>query len=308
MYSGCLGRKHSSDTHVSVEHLEALSACSEHERNWTSAPPSSSRPLMVVFHVTRFLLLSLLVMGELTNHTIDDTLGDELTRSQVGYSPTSNAGALVWKNVSQCNNCAITPSASSAMYYTWTSATYYPALGNVTAEMLFHGSAMYIYLILSNYPTTTGLVSDVTCDFRVDGEIAGSFGHDTDGSYQFEYDVLAYSNATLDDDDHSFLIEISGPDPSFLIFDYAVYTNTEVSITFPAVSSTSSTVRSLATTSLFVSTSGPPPSLSASSSFRRPFKGAIAGIVVGVLVFIGLIISFFLYVRRQYQKSSAPAK
>ncbi|KAK0219260.1 hypothetical protein IW262DRAFT_1087623 [Armillaria fumosa] len=264
---------------------------------------------MAIFHVTRFLLLSHLVMGELTNHTIDNTFGDELTGSQVEYSPPSNAGALIWKNVSQCDNCAIAPSASSAMYYTWTSATYYPALGNVTAEMSFHGSAIYIYLILSNYPTTTGLVSDVTCDFRVDGKIAGSFRHNTDGSYQFEYGVLAYSNATLDDDDHSFLIEISGPDPSFLIFDYAVYTNTEVSITFPAaVSSTSSTVRNLATTSLFASTSGPPPSLSASSSFRRPFKGAIAGIVVGVVVFIGLIASFFLYVRRQRKKSFPPEK
>ncbi|KAK0470986.1 hypothetical protein IW261DRAFT_1513913, partial [Armillaria novae-zelandiae] len=262
---------------------------------------------MAIFLATRFLLLSPLIMGELTNHTIDDTLGDGLTGSQVDYSPSSDADALIWKNVSQCNDCAIAPSASSAMCYTWTSAMYNPVLWNVTAEMLFHGSAIYIYLILSNYPTTTGLVSDVTCDFRVDGEITASFRHDTDGSYRFEYDVLAYSNATLDDDDHSFLIEMSGPEPSFLIFDYAVYTNTEVSITFPVVvSSTSSTVRNPGTTSFSASTSGPPPSPSASSSFRRPFKGAIAGIVVGVLVFIGLIASFFLYIRRQRKKSLSP--
>ncbi|KAK0184723.1 hypothetical protein F5146DRAFT_1006154 [Armillaria mellea] len=263
---------------------------------------------MVIFHITRSLILSLLVMGELTNHTIDDTLGDELTGFQVDYSPASNDGALIWKNVSQCNNCAIAPSASSAMYNTWTSATYYPALGNLTAEMLFHGSAIYIYLILPNYPRSTGLISDVICDFRVDGDIAGSFRHDMDGSYQFEYDVVAYSNATLEDDDHSILIEISGPEPSYVIFDYAVYTNTEVSITFPAGAS-STTGTALASTSLFVSTSGPPPSLSAASSFRQPpLKGAIGGIVVAVLVFIALIASFFLYVRRRHKKPSASAK
>ncbi|KAK0429581.1 hypothetical protein EV421DRAFT_544512 [Armillaria borealis] len=264
---------------------------------------------MIIFHFTRFILLSLLVMGELTNHTIDDTLGDQLTGFQVDYSPASYAGALIWKNASQCSNCAIVPSSSSAMYNTWTSATYYPALGNVTAQIDFHGSAIYIYLILSNFPQSTGLVSDAICDFRIDGEVAGSFRHDTDGTYQFEYNVLAYSNATLGDDDHSLLIEISGVEPSYVIFDYVVYTNTRVSITFPAgVSSTSSTTQNLATTSLFVSTAGPPSSSSSSSSFRQPFKGAIAGIVVGVLIFIALIASSFLYLRRRNHNSSPPAK
>ncbi len=98
---------------------------------------------MIIFYFTHFLLLSLVVMAELTNHTIDDTLGDELTGFQVDYSPASNVGALVWKNASQCNNCAIVPGSSSAMYNTWTSATYYPALGNVTAQMAFHGALLW---------------------------------------------------------------------------------------------------------------------------------------------------------------------
>ncbi|KAG7443897.1 uncharacterized protein BT62DRAFT_1008579 [Guyanagaster necrorhizus] len=265
---------------------------------------------MAILHLTIFVLfINLLVVGELTNHTIDDTLGDQLTGFQVDYSPASNAGAPVWKNTSQCNNCAIVPSPSLAMYNTWTSATYYAALGNVTAQMIFHGSAIYIYLILSNYPKSTGLVSDVLCDFRIDGEVAGNFRHDTDGTYQFEYDVLAYGNVSLVDDDHTFLIEISGLEPSYVIFDYAVYTNTQVSITFPAAeSSTSTTARNPATTSLFVSTVGPSPSFPASSSFRQPFKGAIAGITVGVSVFIALIASSFLYFRRRHQNSSPPAK
>ncbi|KAK0200651.1 hypothetical protein DFS33DRAFT_1266779 [Desarmillaria ectypa] len=179
---------------------------------------------MDILHLALFFLFSILVVGELTNHSIDDTLGDQLTGFQVDYSPASNDGALVWKNASQCNNCAIVPRSSAAMYDTWTSATYYPALGNVTARLAFHGSAIYIYLILSNYPKSTGLVSDVICDFRIDGEAVGSFSHDTDGTYRFQYDVLAHSNASLNDEDHTFLIEMSGLEPSYVIFDYAVYT------------------------------------------------------------------------------------
>ncbi|KAK0470964.1 hypothetical protein IW261DRAFT_1671737 [Armillaria novae-zelandiae] len=80
-----------------------------------------------------FLLLHLIVSGKLINHTIDDTLGDELTGVKVKYSPVSqpsNASALVWKNALQCIDCAILPDRSSAMNGTWTSATYFSLLGN----------------------------------------------------------------------------------------------------------------------------------------------------------------------------------
>ncbi len=67
-------------------------------------------------------------------------------------------------------------------------------------------------------------MSDVICDFRMDGEVDGSYSHDTDETYQFEYDVLAYSNISLNDEDHTLAMETTGTKPSYLIFDYAVYT------------------------------------------------------------------------------------
>ncbi|PBK58542.1 hypothetical protein ARMSODRAFT_946217, partial [Armillaria solidipes] len=182
---------------------------------------------MVLLALSPFLLLHLIVAGKLINHTIDDTLGDELTGFKVQYSPNSqpsNASALVWKSASQCSDCAIAPERSLAMNGTWTSATYDTPLRNITARLSFHGSAIYIYLIVSNYPQSTGLVSDIICDFRMDGEVVGSYNHTTDGTYRFEYDVLAYSNASLNDDDHTFLIETTGTQLSYVIFDYALYT------------------------------------------------------------------------------------
>ncbi|KAK0492958.1 hypothetical protein EDD18DRAFT_1289886 [Armillaria luteobubalina] len=185
---------------------------------------------MQLLVISLFLLLFPIVSGQLINHTIDDTLGDELTGFKVQYSPGSqplNASALVWKNALQCADCGITPDRSLSMNGTWTGATYNPisnpSLKNMSAELRFHGSAIYIYLIVSNYPEETELTSNVFCDFRIDGEIVGSYSHTTDGSYRFSYNFLAYSNASLMDDDHTFLIETTGGQLSYVIFDYALY-------------------------------------------------------------------------------------
>ncbi|KAK0454181.1 uncharacterized protein EV420DRAFT_1273185 [Desarmillaria tabescens] len=182
---------------------------------------------MVFFTLLPLLLLNCIVARELFNHTIDDTLGDELTGFQVDYSSASqpsNGSELVWKNASHCNDCPVVLDHSLAMNGTWTGVTYYPSLGNTTARLSFRGSAIYVYLIISNYPKSTGVVSDAICDFRMDGEVVGSYSHNSDGTYQFEYDVLAYSNASLSDEYHTLLIETTGTEPSYIVFDYVVYT------------------------------------------------------------------------------------
>ncbi|KAK0492955.1 hypothetical protein EDD18DRAFT_1079077 [Armillaria luteobubalina] len=182
---------------------------------------------MQLLFIFSFLLLGLVISGQLINHTIDDTLRDELTGFKVQYSPVTrpdNASVLVWNNVQQCGGCAVKPNSSMAMNGTWTGATYDLTLRNVTAELAFHRSAIYIYLIVSNYPHSTGLVSNVLCNFRMDGEIVGHYNHSTDGSFEFGYNISAYSNTSLTDDDHTFLIEIMGESLSYIIFDYALYT------------------------------------------------------------------------------------
>ncbi|KAG7443834.1 uncharacterized protein BT62DRAFT_901606 [Guyanagaster necrorhizus] len=168
---------------------------------------------MALLTLSAIFLLDLLTTGQLVNHTIDDTLGDDHTGFQVDYSP------LIWKNSSQCSDSAIVPDRSMAMNDTWTGATYYPALRNMTAKLVFHGSAIYVYLIVSNYPES----SDTICDFRMDGDMVGSYRHDADGTYEFQYGVLAYSNASLSSDDHTLLIETTGTQSSYVIFDYAIY-------------------------------------------------------------------------------------
>ncbi|KAK0200652.1 hypothetical protein DFS33DRAFT_1363244 [Desarmillaria ectypa] len=254
------------------------------------------------------LLLHLLVVGNPINHTIDDTFGDNFTGFQVEYSPAgqpSNASALMWKNASQCTDCVIVPNRSLAMNETWTGATYYPTSENMTARLAFHGSAIYVYLILSNYPKSSGLVSDVICDFRMDGEVVGSYSHNTDGTNQFEYDILAYSNASMGDEDHTLLLETTGMRPSYVIFDYAVYTNTRASMLSPS----SPTQQVLFTSSNAISPSSGVPStvpLTApwSSSVLKTFGGAVA---VGIFVVIILAASFVFYFRRRRRSPNLPA-
>ncbi|KAK0219269.1 hypothetical protein IW262DRAFT_1495140 [Armillaria fumosa] len=255
------------------------------------------------------LHLPLIVGGQLINHTIDDTLGDELTGHQVNYGPAgqdSNVSTFVWKNAFQCSDCAIVPDRSLAMNGTWTGAAYYPSLGNISAQLLFHGSAIYVYLILSNYPKSTGFVSDAACDFRMDGELVGSYIHETDGTYQFEYNVLAYSNTSLSDEEHKLVMESTGTKPSYLIFDYAVYTNTQASTllsnstTSPIFTASSNPVSVSSTASSSVSSTASP----SSSSLAKTFGGAIA---VGVLALLILPISMVFYIRRLRRRSSTPA-
>lgn len=86
------------------------------------------------------------------------------------------------------------------------------------------GTAIYVYLILSNAPLSTSFVSNVICDFRLDGTIVGHFRHDTDGTNIFQYNVLAFSQEQLAPASHTISIETTGMDSSYVIFDRAVYT------------------------------------------------------------------------------------
>lgn len=90
---------------------------------------------------------------------------------------------------------------------------------------LHKGTAIYIFFVQSNYPTSTGLVSSTSCDFYLDGQNVGSYQHATDGTYVFQYNVLAYSQTSIPHGNHSFLIDTAGfINDSYIIFDYAMYT------------------------------------------------------------------------------------
>ncbi|KAK0184717.1 hypothetical protein F5146DRAFT_1073432 [Armillaria mellea] len=251
---------------------------------------------MELLIIAPILLLQFTVAAQPMNHTIDDTLGDELTGYKVRYSPVTrpgNASALVWKNASQCSDCAIVPD----------SATYDSTLKNVTAELAFHGSAIYIYLIVPNYPKTTGLASNVLCNFRMDGKIVGSYNHTTNGTYRFENNVLAYSNASLEDKNHTFLIETTGKQLSYVIFDYALYTHNQATIsrstTLHSFEASHTSVHATSSTLSSISPSSPPETLS-----KKSVKALATGITIGILAFIIFAVSFLLYCRRRYRKAN----
>lgn len=96
------------------------------------------------------------------------------------------------------------------------------------------GTAVYIYFILSNYPASSGLFSDVKCDFAIDGKLAGSYSHISDGTKVFQYNTLVFSKTGLSNGPHTFVIlpADNGPLGNYIIFDYARYTCVSVTFSF----------------------------------------------------------------------------
>ncbi|KAF9064554.1 hypothetical protein BDP27DRAFT_1230378, partial [Rhodocollybia butyracea] len=167
--------------------------------------------------------------SRLVNQTIDDTYGDPSTGLMVQYTPSSNSqGGLYWINNEQCDttlgSCRINPSTNSAFDHTWTQTTYFSDIQNISVGFTFNGTAIYVYLIVTNEPLSSGLVSNVFCDFRLDGEIVGHFSHLIDNSSDVQFNVSAFNRIDLDPGNHEMLIETTGNQSSFIIFDYALYT------------------------------------------------------------------------------------
>ncbi|THU76669.1 hypothetical protein K435DRAFT_594564, partial [Dendrothele bispora CBS 962.96] len=163
------------------------------------------------------------------NISIDDTFGDPSTGALVQYlpiHPPQDSNDVFWKNQDECTpeTCEIRPSVDEAFKHTWTATTYTKAIQNMSIGFNFEGSAIYIYFILTNEPFGSGLLSNASCDFRLDGEIVGSFRHNTDGTNQTVFNALAYSATNLSQRSHKMLVETTGEQGSFIMFDRAVYT------------------------------------------------------------------------------------
>ncbi|KAF8877522.1 hypothetical protein BD779DRAFT_1677283 [Infundibulicybe gibba] len=138
------------------------------------------------------ILLAQFSTATLKNQTIDDYLGDSSTGFKVQYAPpTDSGGGAVWRSQDNCETCAILADRAKTYNNTWTSATYLEGSGNYTAALQFHGTAIYVYFIISNYPRSTKLISAVECGFRLDGAIVGNYTHQSDESYIFQYNTLA---------------------------------------------------------------------------------------------------------------------
>ncbi|KAJ7059704.1 hypothetical protein C8F01DRAFT_217879 [Mycena amicta] len=165
------------------------------------------------------LLLFTVVQGTAVNRTIDDTRGDSVTGQAVQFLP-----GTVWFNQTSCAGCSDVPDPALSFDNTWTAALYLASIGSISATMSFSGTAIYVFLIVPNFPPNKGLATVVLCDFLIDGVNVGTFQHQSDGSGTFNYNTLVYQNTTIPNGDHVFVIQTTGTTPAVVIFDRAIYT------------------------------------------------------------------------------------
>ncbi|KAJ7488344.1 hypothetical protein FB451DRAFT_735623 [Mycena latifolia] len=212
---------------------------------------------MVITRAWRALLLAHPVVAVLTNHTIDDA------GPLVRYLPSA-AGL--------CVGCAAQGEFASTFLTNGTVTNYADTGTDVRAiEILFTGSAIYIFLAAPNLPDPF----DQQCSFALDHATVGSsflknFPASTD-----RYNILAYENTSIPDGPHTFQIHLSLN--TAVYFDYAVYTSNDPHLT-PSASATT-----------FTTTIGAPPALIEAVSKKKP---PIAAIVGGIVAFVAATLAF----------------
>ncbi|KAF8988773.1 hypothetical protein BDQ17DRAFT_1257471 [Cyathus striatus] len=163
--------------------------------------------------------IAVTTMAILTNVTVDDSGIDPITGQWIIYSNG------VW-NQGPCPSCAAQPDKAHMYNMTWHdgSVRVSNATGPVIATFSFNGSAIYIFCAIALVKYWG--ISNMT--FSIDGEVVGSYERNIDGTaYEYEYNVLVYSNTTLSPRPHQFTLQngdfgYSGS-MSFTIFDYLIY-------------------------------------------------------------------------------------
>ncbi|KAJ7651124.1 hypothetical protein FB45DRAFT_889739 [Roridomyces roridus] len=244
---------------------------------------------LLFFH---FFLVSKTDAQTLTNRTIDDTNGDNVTGVVPTYTPSSS-----WAGPS-CQGCAILPDTSKVFDGTYHAATYGPDLGSLAISMDFTGVAIYVYFILAN-DEGQGITTTTAANFSIDGTVQGEFTHAPAATTDLEFNALVFSHTGLSNGTHSLLITMGGSNDLYINFDYAVYTFEEAA----AAASTSSSAPSSSSSSTI------PTSSSTNSPHSSNHTGAIAGGVVGgVVLLLALCAAAFFYRRRRRTDPSLKSK
>lgn len=152
------------------------------------------------------------------NHTIDDQGDDSTSGFSLLYSPSDG-----WSDGQSCPTCKIQLDPSQCHNGTWSDTTAYPGTTRmITAQ--FNGTAVYVYGIIANM--ITGIITLTNLTFLIDGIPSGTFSHYPTTSTVFEYNVLLYSNTSLQNAEHTIVMNASSdPNASLVLFDYLVYTS-----------------------------------------------------------------------------------
>ncbi|KAE9396742.1 hypothetical protein BT96DRAFT_96058 [Gymnopus androsaceus JB14] len=253
-------------------------------------------PAAFFFHA----LVSNVVLSAGVNRSIDDALGDSVTGQKPIFLPSTPG---VWKSQTHCPGCTLLPPTTSAFDGTYTAATYYPDLQNISISFDFTGTAVYIFFILANNPSNPTITATTAADFTLDGSLAGTFNHSPNSSapaFQFNQSALAFSMTELENETHQMIISITDPVLSLWVnFDYALYTFDDAA---GLTTSSASDFR----TSLTLSSSNPSSSSTSSSdvgagtsSASTKHAGAIAGLIAGLVALGALILATSFCRRRQ---------
>ncbi|KAF5377227.1 hypothetical protein D9615_006346 [Tricholomella constricta] len=177
----------------------------------------------------RIIFITLLVLqsqAALQNITIDDTVADPLSGQKIIYQPTG-----AWNSGADCIRCTARPDESEAFNGTWHDSTFNSLPGSndypntvISASAAFNGTAVYVVCILAR--TTSGPTGNSDMTFLIDGDIVGTFVKPAPGTTGFDYNVTVYSNTSLAPGTHTITVQnghVNGP-KSLVILDRIVYT------------------------------------------------------------------------------------
>ncbi|KAI0344072.1 hypothetical protein BDW22DRAFT_1327404 [Trametopsis cervina] len=162
---------------------------------------------------------SLLATATLVNVTVDDS--EILNGSAaITYAPLTG-----WNNGADCASCDARPDPSRTWGGTWHDSTY-PGGGEnhiLSASLIFNGSAIYVFCIISHSTTKPSGNSNMT--FFIDGGAVGGYFLAPSGSETYDYNVLVYANNSLTPGTHSLTVQNGavGAPKSLMLLDYIVY-------------------------------------------------------------------------------------
>ncbi|KAK1235149.1 hypothetical protein PQX77_001634 [Marasmius sp. AFHP31] len=191
---------------------------------------------MVLICVLLFFPSPAFVNAALKTVIVDDHSGDELTGASISFLP-SEAGFIEGPCrgclESWCQGCALEPDPSKAHGGTWRVANHFQG-ENITKYLQFDfvGTAVTIYCIVPNLPSSPNLITQYAIDLRIDGGTPGNgktiYTHASESvsSEKYAYDVPVFNQTGLTNEKHTVMVMMMpGPDvDAVLLFDYATYT------------------------------------------------------------------------------------
>ncbi|KAJ8086970.1 hypothetical protein PM082_005795 [Marasmius tenuissimus] len=259
-------------------------------------------------------------------HTVivDDHSGDHLTGAQVSFMPSeagfSSGPSCRGCSDSWCQGCALEPDQFKAFGGTWMVANHFQ--GDNTSKYIqfdFVGTAVTIYCIVPNLPSSSSLVTQYAIDFRIDDQLppAGKtiYNHASDSSGDYAYNVPVFNQTGLTNERHTMMVRMMPvPDvDAVLLFDYATYIFDDPNVNSTPFSSSANSSGKFTTVSTNSASTIPPTSTPGQDDSPRVtgnqrkhlivILGSSIGSFVVVLAFGVLLIR---YLRRRRVESNGP--